>query len=114
MPGDLILPEVSFDELGPGWQAAQRERPLLFRRISRQDVPRGPGRIVNDDIDRAPDRLADLAHGIAGCEAVHAAAFGEQVRDQDERTAHVLQRIAHALYEENRHEARVETPRADE
>ena len=111
---DFILPEISFDQLGAGRQAAQLERTLFFRGISREHVGGRSRRVVNDDVHGAADGLADLTHAVAGGKSVHAAAFGQEIRDQNDGAAHVLQRVAHAIDEKNRHQARVKAARPDQ
>src|SRR5687768_6453306 len=114
MPRYLILPEVPLDELRSGGQRAERQRVFFFGGVSREDIARWRRGVMNDDVHRTSDGVADLLHRVTGSEPVHAAAFGEQVRDQNDGPAHVLQRLTDAVDEKNRHEAGVKAAGPDE
>ena len=57
---------------------------------------------------------ATQSRGLGGGEPVHAAPFGEQVGDEDDRTAHVGQRFLDAAHEQGRHQAGEEAAGADD
>ena len=61
--------------------------------IPRQHVRPRPACIGNHDVDLALDCLLDSRDRIRSSEAHHAAALGEQVRDQNDRSAHLCERI---------------------
>ena len=55
-----------------------------------------------------------MPDAVAGREAVHPAAFRQQIGDQHNRAIDRLQRFAHAFHQEDRHQACVEAARADQ
>ena len=73
--------------------------------VSREHFRRGPARVGDDDVHRAADRLRNPVRRISGREAFHAAAFRQQVRDEDDGSAHIGECFLHAAHEQRRQQA---------
>ena len=73
-------------ELGARVERAELERLLVLGGVAHQRLVRRPAGVGDDDVDRAVDRARHPARRVGRREAGHAAALGEQVRDQDDRT----------------------------
>ena len=114
MPRDLAGPELAADQLAVRRQVAGRERLLVLLRVAAEHLRRRPLHVGDDDVHLAAGGFFDPRHRVGGGEAEHAAAFGQQVGDQDDRPLHLRQRLGDAADEEDRHQAGVEAAGADD
>ena len=95
-------------------EIAQLQRLLVLGRVARHRLVRRPAVVGDHHVDRTVDRLRHPARGVGGGEAGHAATFGQQVGDQDDRPAHLRQRFLDAAHEQRRHQAGEEAAGADD
>ncbi len=85
VPRDLGVPERSRYQLDARRQRADLEWLLVLLRIAHQRFARRTAAVGDDDIHGPPDCLRYPRGGVGRGEARHAAALGEQVRDEDDR-----------------------------
>ena len=79
-------PELAADQLAVRRAASRRERLLVLQRVAAEHLRRRPLHVGDDDVDRALGwRPRCAATASAAVKPDHAAPFGEQVRDQDDR-----------------------------
>ena len=85
---------AALDHLAVARHVAERERLLVLRLRSAPSTACG-GRAVLAITTSTGRPIAsdDAAHRVGGGEAAHAAPFGQQVRDQDDRPAHVARAL---------------------
>ena len=80
-------PEVGLDDLAALRHVAERQHRLVLGLVPREHRVRRTARVDDHDVHVAADRRRDLLHRVAGGEARHAAPFGQQVGNQDDRPA---------------------------
>ena len=108
-PGDILKCALALSR-----NTREARRVLLARLPTLEHIERRPRRIHHHDIHLAADRLFDPLDGIGGAESRHAAAFGQQIRDEDDGAAHAGQRLGDAIHQKIRHQARVEAAGTDD
>src|SRR5262245_40614829 len=96
------------------WKSAHRERLFVLERVASQHLRGRPFHGGNPDSDAALDGLLGPCHRICCSESDHAPALRQEVCNEDHRTGHFGERLGYPPYEKDRHQARVETPWADQ
>ena len=112
---DVVAPQLAGHELRPAAGISPISSGALCSSAYRASVA-AEGRLVltmTTSIGR-PIVRASSSHGVAGSEAGHPASFGEQIRDEDDRSLHPADGLRRPLHQEDRHQAGVEAARPDD
>ena len=86
----------------------------MLERVASQHLRGRPFHVGNHDIDAAVDGFLDPRHRICCSESGHAPALRQEVCNEDHWTGHFGERLGHPPHEKDGHQARVETPWADQ
>ena len=86
----------------------------MLRRVALQAFVRGPSGVGDHHVDRPVDGARDPARRVGRGETGHAAPFGQQVGDENDRALHLRQGLLDAAHEQRRHQAGEEASGADE
>ena len=114
VPSNLAVPETARHHFGLGVEPAKLQRVLVLGCVPSHRFLRRPSGISDYDINGTVYQTRDPTRLVARRRNRGPTAFGEQVRDQDDRSRHLCERFFDAFHQQRRHEAGEKTARPND